>query len=107
MKTNYYIVTFILLSFLLGASATHAQSDEQELKEYQVYKFDIKENIAPPVWRTTKMAIEEAQKMEADIVLIHMNTYGGMVDAASGQKFLIAKYLYMFLSITMLLLQVL
>jgi len=82
MKTNYYIVTFILLSFLLGASATHAQSDEQELKEYQVYKFDIKENIAPPVWRTTKMAIEEAQKMEADIVLIHMNTYGGMVDAA-------------------------
>ncbi len=38
--------------------------------------------IAPPVWRTTKLAIENAEEEQADLILIHMNTYGGMLDAA-------------------------
>jgi membrane-bound serine protease (ClpP class) len=61
---------------------SHAQNTASESKVHKVYKFDIKENIAPPVWRTTKMAIEEAEDIGADIILVHMNTYGGMVDAA-------------------------
>lgn len=48
----------------------------------KVYTFDIKEMIAKPVWRTTKMAIEQAEKENAGLILIHMNTYGGMLDAA-------------------------
>ncbi len=47
-----------------------------------IYTFHIDEMIAPPVWRTTKMAIENAEKSKADIILIKMNTYGGMLDAA-------------------------
>jgi len=47
-----------------------------------VYSFDIKEMIAPPVWHNTKKAFEEANKVNADIILIEMNTYGGMLDAA-------------------------
>lgn len=47
-----------------------------------VYKFDIKKEIAPPVWRTTKLALEEAVKMNADLVLIEMSTYGGMLESA-------------------------
>ncbi|MDT8308480.1 MAG: NfeD family protein [Bacteroidales bacterium] len=48
-------------------------------KKFLVYKYDIKENIAPPVWRTTQKAFNMAKEMQADLILIHMNTYGGTV----------------------------
>lgn len=51
-------------------------------KKMKVYVFDIKEQIAAPVWRTTQKAFSKAAELEADLILIHMNTYGGAVDAA-------------------------
>ncbi len=49
---------------------------------YKIYKFDIKEEIAPPVWHKTKKAFREAREFKTNLILIHMNTYGGMLDAA-------------------------
>ncbi|MBM3435204.1 MAG: nodulation protein NfeD [Bacteroidetes bacterium] len=49
---------------------------------FTVYLFDIKEEIAPPVWHKTKKAFSEAKELKTDLVLIHMNTYGGLLDAA-------------------------
>jgi len=49
---------------------------------YTVYKFDLKEQIAPPVWRKTQKALEQAKAIEADLILVHMNTYGGMLESA-------------------------
>ena len=51
-------------------------------RTFRVYKYDIKEQIAPPALRRTQKAFEEADSLNADFVLLHMNTYGGMVDAA-------------------------
>ncbi len=70
----------ILLAFLLPLIVA-GQNDSIE-KTTLVYKFNIKEDIAPPVVRTTQRAFREARELNADIILIHMNTYGGMVDAA-------------------------
>ncbi len=78
MKPKTYLLTFLLA--FIGFSATIA--DTIPGRSYKIYMFDIKENIAPPVWRTTKNAIEEAHEQNADIILVHMNTYGGLVDAA-------------------------
>jgi membrane-bound serine protease (ClpP class) len=47
-----------------------------------IYKFDIKKEIAPPVWRSTKIALEEAVEKNADIIFIEMSTYGGMLESA-------------------------
>ncbi|MFA5420110.1 MAG: nodulation protein NfeD, partial [Bacteroidales bacterium] len=47
-----------------------------------VYAFEMKEMIAPPVWRTTKNAINQAVEQKADLILIYMNTYGGTLDDA-------------------------
>lgn len=47
-----------------------------------IYKFDIKKEIAPPVWRSTKLAVEEAVKKDADLILIEMSTYGGLLESA-------------------------
>ena len=65
------ILTLILVS--LGCFA-----QEEKL----VYQFDIKEEIADPIWRKVKLAMDEAHEMKADAILINMNTYGGAVDAA-------------------------
>ena len=47
-----------------------------------IYKFEINKEIGPSLWRHTKQSFEEAEHLKADYVLIHMNTYGGLVDAA-------------------------
>lgn len=47
-----------------------------------VYKINIKENIMPAAWRQVKTGFSKASEKKADIILIHLNTYGGMVDVA-------------------------
>ena len=47
-----------------------------------IYTFAIMDNIAAPTWRITQEAMEEAHTLEADAVILHMNTYGGEVSAA-------------------------
>jgi len=66
----------LLFCFLLFASTLEAQDKKL------VYQFKIQEEIGPAAWRTTQKAVQEAEAMNADYILIHMNTYGGMVDAA-------------------------
>jgi membrane-bound serine protease (ClpP class) len=51
-------------------------------KEFIVYKFDIKEQIARPALRNTQRAFDDASEVNADFIVIHMNTYGGQVDMA-------------------------
>ncbi len=48
----------------------------------RVYTFEIKEEIAEPVWRKTKKAFEQAESINADLIIIQMNTFGGALDAA-------------------------
>ncbi|MCF8360197.1 MAG: nodulation protein NfeD [Prolixibacteraceae bacterium] len=71
--------TAFLLFFIIILGNVFAQ-DSTKL----VYKFNIKEQIAPTVWRQTQKVFEQADTLNADLILIHMNTYGGtVVDADS------------------------
>lgn len=81
MKTSKVISVLSIFLFLFSSSGIFADSivNNQITK---VYRFNIDEMIAPPVWRTTRLAIENANMYNADLILIHMNTYGGMLDAA-------------------------
>jgi membrane-bound serine protease (ClpP class) len=47
-----------------------------------IYVFEIREEIAKPAWRRVQMGFDEAVELDADLVLIHMNTYGGEVSMA-------------------------
>ncbi|WP_257668063.1 NfeD family protein [Parapedobacter tibetensis] len=62
------IVSMVLVAFV-------AQSQH-------VYRFDLKEDIGPNAWRTVKNAYTLAEEAKVDVVLIEMNTYGGMVNFA-------------------------
>lgn len=58
--------------------------DDKHNDTLLVYKFNMKEQIAPSVWRQTKIVFEDAEAIGADLIIIHMNTYGGtVVDADS------------------------
>ena len=72
----------IILSVLLLSAQQAGKPGENQTDTTLVYYFEIKENIAPPAWRLTQRAFEEAVEMDADLILLHLNTYGGMLDAA-------------------------
>ena len=69
MNKTLYLILFAFLMPILSSG----QQDSIE-KTTLIYKFDIKEEIAPPAVRTTQRAFREAKEAGADIVLIHMNT---------------------------------
>lgn len=70
-----------LLFFAFGASGTTLAEDKKN-----VYIIEIKKEID----NTTKLYLEnglkEAVELSADAVLIHMNTYGGLLEAADSMR---------------------
>ena len=67
---NTWIVVFLFATFLLVA---------QEKNKKLVYKLNIKQEITKATWRQTDQAFDAADSLNADVFLIHMNTYGGTV----------------------------
>ncbi len=71
----------------LGASAqrvdrvTTAVAENPD-KTFRVYHYEMKEDIARPAVFKTQKAFREADSLGVDFILIHLNTYGGAVDAA-------------------------
>lgn len=55
---------------------------EEKSGKKKIYTFNMKEEIGPSTWRQTQEAFKAAEDMHADVIIIHMNTYGGAVDAA-------------------------
>lgn len=84
-RLKHLILLFFIATSFTGQAAkpeTQADSLKNVREKSLVYTFHIKEEIAPPVWRTTQLAFKKATEMKADLILIQMNTYGGMVDMA-------------------------
>ena len=83
---------FVLFAILLSALVTPAVGQRVDRvaeaiaqnpeKEFLIYIFEIKEEIGPPVVFKANRAFEEADSLRADFILIHMNTYGGLVESA-------------------------
>ncbi|MDD4224810.1 MAG: NfeD family protein [Mariniphaga sp.] len=75
-----FIVLVLHIPYLLWA-----QDNSQKV----VYKLNIKQEITRAAWRQTHQAFLEADSLGADILLIHMNTYGGTVQDADSIRTLI------------------
>ncbi len=84
-----FLLLFILIIGLQGFSQKTDTLKNNSEKKYRVLKFDIKKEIAPPVWRITQKAFKFAKDTNADLILVHMNTYGGMLDAADSIRTII------------------
>ncbi len=73
-------------AIVAGAMEQDTISKQDSIQTKKVYKFDIKEEIGPPVWRKMQQAFDEAEDWDADLILLHMNTYGGMVLHADSMR---------------------
>lgn len=73
--------------FLFGQTGnqTEAATSDTTL----IYKFDIKKDIGPVIWRQTMVSFNEAHRLDADYILINMNTYGGLVESADSIRTMI------------------
>lgn len=72
MKKLLSLLVLALLPLVMSAQAT----------KKTVYRFDIDEEIAPPASLRVEKAMEEAAKLEADIIVVRINTFGGTLDDA-------------------------
>ncbi len=72
----HYLLTLLLLVLVSGL--VRADADSTKL----VYKIDVREEIGPGIARKMSAALNIAQQKKADLVIIHLNTYGGTLDAA-------------------------
>ncbi|GAB4280174.1 MAG: NfeD family protein [Marinilabiliales bacterium] len=78
MRLRYLLL--IILVFLTFNIYSSDKKDTTTVKT--VFLFDIKQEIGPAIWRQTQKAFDLAKEKNAYCILIHMNTYGGLLDAA-------------------------
>lgn len=74
------LVTALLLFLLtLISSNTIAQNPK-------VYVIDVREEISPGMARKLSRGMDEAQKLKSDLVILNINTYGGLLEAADSMR---------------------
>lgn len=80
-KHTAYLLTCILflLAFANTSPVVHA-ADTSSTKK--VFVFELNQDIFPAAWRLVKNAMNEADAMNADYVIIKENTYGGDLASA-------------------------
>lgn len=91
MKWFLSLITIMLLQTGYSGNEALAFVKKKPLNPNleKVYVIDIKEEIAPPVRRRVQKGFEEARRLNADLIILHMNTYGGMLDAADSIRTII------------------
>src|SRR5258706_3660589 len=79
-------VIFIVLSLANTSpfihAATSASSPGDTAIKKKVFVFELNQDIFPAAWRLVKNAMNEADAMHADYVVIKENTYGGDLASA-------------------------
>ncbi len=85
------------LLFIAIPAFTEGQGTAGADQKLLVYHVELAEDIMPPAWRTIKQAMEEAESLNADIIILSLDTYGGMVNIADSisQRLLHAKAMTM------------
>ena len=79
MALKRFALLFAVLA--LTVSFSFSATDTTDVSSGKlVYKINIKEDIMPAAWRHVQRGFKEASELKADIMLIHMNTYGGLVN---------------------------
>jgi membrane-bound serine protease (ClpP class) len=71
------ITTLFLAIFVTSNAADSIKSDT-----LRIYQYNLLEDIGPDSWRKTQKAMKESREWKAGLILIHMNTYGGLLNAA-------------------------
>lgn len=91
MKTILAAFSISLLTVMSGLAASYSPERNKESLE-KVFIFDMKRGVDKGLWRITQKAFEESEEWNADLIIIRMNTYGGLVDMADSIRTKILYY---------------
>lgn len=90
MRFKIYLLCLFSVVISSGCAMKIEGKSGEEIKNSDnnssdtVYVITLKDEIGPHTWREVRMGFEEAAAMNAALVVIHLNTYGGtLVDADS------------------------
>ncbi|NOS92527.1 MAG: nodulation protein NfeD [Cyclobacteriaceae bacterium] len=78
MSTN----KLVMLKFILSAALVLSTSLVWSQKKAQVMVMEIRDEIDPRMLRQVKLALDHAEKIKADYVIVDMDTYGGVLTDA-------------------------
>jgi membrane-bound serine protease (ClpP class) len=74
---------FLTVLLFIACGSVQALPDRDSLPaEPIVYHFELAKDIMPPAWRIVKRAMQEAEAAGADVIIMSLDTYGGMVNIA-------------------------
>lgn len=76
----------ILVYLLAVVALLTAPSALAEGETAVVYEIDIRKEIDPTSWIYLRNGLAEARRLDARAVLLHMNTYGGLLEAADSMR---------------------
>ncbi len=77
---NRIILTLATLMALLILTVSSSATPKR------VYVLPINDEIGSTTWLHTRSALEEAKRLDADLLLLHLNTYGGTLEHADSMR---------------------
>ncbi|OFY52442.1 MAG: serine protease [Bacteroidetes bacterium GWF2_49_14] len=84
---------YISLLCILQSSLATGQDQGGSIPENpRIFLFEMDRQVDKGLWRITKDAFEASREWKADLVIIRMNTYGGLVDMADSIRTKILYY---------------
>lgn len=81
MKLFYSLAFYAIVNFMVSPYV-QAQSEQNVDSLNTVYVFEMMDNIDPRMNRKVRMAMEDAERKNASLIIVHMDTYGGAVNDA-------------------------
>lgn len=75
------LTILVILSFL-GSGVASAQTDSLKKDNTSIYYVHLTREIMPAAGRLITKAVDEAEAMKADVLILNINTYGGRLDIA-------------------------
>ncbi len=78
-NTANLIYTLLILAFSFPVSAQNTDDTTDVSEKTIIYTFSINREIGSTAWIYTQNAFQEAMSNNADVIILHLNTYGGEV----------------------------
>lgn len=85
-----FLASFFSLCTIAGAAGRLPVPASGEIRK--VFVFDMNREVDKGLWRITQKAFDQSEQWGADLVIIRMNTYGGLVDVADSIRTRILYY---------------
>lgn len=82
----FLITLFVATAFSSISAQDSTAKDTTQDEDVLVFTFGLKQDIFPAGWRLVKSALKQAEEMDADYILIELDTYGGLVNIADSMR---------------------